>query len=79
MEGALPALTVGSSVFLQLHLVLALRSVRWPVRPSTGPRGPALVAVAVLVVGTLVFWRVGRRSGRLPQSGERRPAQLASG
>ena len=45
---ALPALIVGSSVFLQQA------------------KGPALAVLAVLVVGTLVFWRVRRRKGGAP-------------
>ena len=58
---ALPALIVGSSVFLQLHLVLGLLLGPLAVRAFNQAKGPALAVLAVLVVGTLVFWRVRRR------------------
>jgi membrane protein DedA with SNARE-associated domain len=58
---ALPALIVGSSVFLQLHLALGLLLGPLADRAFEQAKGPALVAVAVLVFGTLVFWRVRRR------------------
>jgi len=60
---ALPALIVGSSVFLQLHLVLGLLLGPLAVRAFNQAKGPALAVLAVLVVGTLVFWRVRRRKG----------------
>jgi membrane protein DedA with SNARE-associated domain len=58
---ALPALIVGSSVFLQLHLVLGLLLGPLAVQAFNQAKGPALVAAAVLVAGTVVFWRVRRR------------------
>jgi hypothetical protein len=63
---ALPALIVGSSVFLQLHLVLGLLLGPLAVRAFNQAKGPALAVLAVLVVGTLVFWRVRRRKGGAP-------------
>src|SRR5438876_6474170 len=61
---ALPALIVGSSVFLQVHLVLGL--LLGPLADRA--KGPALAAVAVLVVAVVVFWRV-RRSRRAAAPG----------
>ncbi len=58
---ALPALIVGSSVFLQLHLVLGLLLGPLADRAFNQAKGPALAAAAVLVAGGLVFWRVRRR------------------
>ena len=58
---ALPALIVGSSVFLQLHLVLGLLLGPLAVQAFNQAKGPTLVAAAVLVAGTVVFWLVRRR------------------
>ena len=58
---ALPALIVGSSVFLQLHLILGLLLGPLADRAFNQAKGPALIAAAVLVAGTVVFWRVRRR------------------
>jgi membrane protein DedA with SNARE-associated domain len=58
---ALPALILGSSVFLQLHLVLGLLLGPLADRAFDQAKGPALAAVAVLAAGTLLFWRVRRR------------------
>jgi hypothetical protein len=62
---ALPALILGSSVFLQLHLVLGLLLGPLAVQAFNAAKGPALLALAVLVAGAFVFWRVrrGRRGG----------------
>ncbi len=57
---ALPALIVGSSVFLQLHLVLGLLLGPLADRAFHQAKGPALVAAAVLVAAGLVFWQVRR-------------------
>jgi membrane protein DedA with SNARE-associated domain len=54
---ALPALIMGSSVFLQVHLVLGLLLGPLADRAFDQAKGPALVAVAVLAAGALVFWR----------------------
>jgi len=58
---ALPALIVGSSVFLQLHLVLGLLLGPLADRAFNQAKGPALVAAAVVIAGGVVFWRGGRR------------------
>lgn len=58
---ALPALIVGSSVFLQLHLVLGLLLGPLADRAFDQAKGPALAAGAVLVAAGLVFWRIRRR------------------
>src|SRR5215467_12622675 len=62
---ALPALIVGSSVFLQFHLVLGLLLGPLAVQAFNAAKGPALLALAALVAGAFVFWRVrrGRRGG----------------
>src|SRR5437773_12358185 len=65
---ALPALIVGSSVFLQVHLVLGLLLGPLADRAFDRAKGPALAAVAVLVVAVVVFWRV-RRSRRAAAPG----------
>jgi membrane protein DedA with SNARE-associated domain len=58
---ALPALIVGSSVFLQVHLVLGLLLGPLADRAFDQAKGPALAAAAVLAAGALVFWRARRR------------------
>src|ERR1700756_398143 len=55
---ALPALIVGSSVFLQLHLVLGLLFGPLADKAFNQAKGPTLIAAAVLVAGGLVFWRI---------------------
>jgi membrane protein DedA with SNARE-associated domain len=62
---ALPALIVGSSVFLQVHLVLGLLLGPLAGRAFDQAKGPALAAAAVLAAGALVFWRARRRR-RMP-------------
>jgi hypothetical protein len=57
---ALAALIIGSSVFLQLHLVLGLLLGPLADRAFNQAKGPALAALAVLLVGALVFWRARR-------------------
>ena len=56
---ALPALILGSSVFLQAHLVLGLLLGPLADRAFNQAKGPAL---ALLAAGTLVCWRARRRS-----------------
>ena len=63
---ALPALILGSSVFLQVHLVLGLLLGPLAVRAFDQAKGPALAALAVLVAGTLIFWRARRRKRAAP-------------
>jgi membrane protein DedA with SNARE-associated domain len=68
LRQALPALVVGSSVFLQLHLFLgyfAGSSARHVLRAATGP---ALAVLAVLVLGAVIFW-LARRGKRLGVGG----------
>ena len=61
---ALPALILGSSVFLQLHLVLGLLLGPLADRAFDRAKGPAVAVLAVLILGALVFWRTrrGRRA-----------------
>lgn len=58
---ALPALILGSSVFLQVHLVLGLLLGPLADRAFNQAKGPALAAAAVLVAGIVTFWLVRRR------------------
>jgi membrane protein DedA with SNARE-associated domain len=58
---ALPALIIGSSVFLQLHLVLGLLLGPLADQAFNQAKGPTLAAAAVLVAAGLVYWRVRRR------------------
>jgi membrane protein DedA with SNARE-associated domain len=58
---ALPALILGSSVFLQVHLVLGLLLGPLATRAFDQAKGPALAAAAVLAVGAVIFWRARRR------------------
>jgi hypothetical protein len=62
---ALPALILGSSVFLQLHLVLGLLLGPLADRAFDQAKGLAVAAVAVLAAGALLFWRARRRN-RVP-------------
>ena len=63
---ALPALILGSSVFLQVHLVLGLLLGPLATRAFDQAKGPALAAAAVLAAATLVFWRTRRRRRAAP-------------
>jgi membrane protein DedA with SNARE-associated domain len=60
---ALPALLVGSSIFLQLHLFLGYFLGPAAVHFLHAATGPALAVVAVILAGGIVFWfaRRGRR------------------
>jgi membrane protein DedA with SNARE-associated domain len=58
---ALPALILGSSVFLQVHLVLGLLLGPLAARAFDQAKGLALAAAAVLAVAAVVFWRARRR------------------
>jgi membrane protein DedA with SNARE-associated domain len=62
---ALPALIVGSSVFLQLHLVLGVLFGPLARRAFEHAKVAALVALVVLVVAAGAFWLVrrGRQAG----------------
>jgi hypothetical protein len=63
---ALPALILGSSVFLQVHLVLGLLLGPLASRAFDLAKGPALAAAAVLVIAAVLFWRVRRRRQQAP-------------
>ena len=66
---ALPALIAGSSVFLQLHLVLGLLLGPLADRAFNQAKGPALAAAVALVAGGLVYWRLrGRRRSAAPSA-----------
>ncbi|HLI72266.1 MAG TPA: VTT domain-containing protein [Acidimicrobiales bacterium] len=78
---ALPALALGSSVFLQLHLVLGLLLGPLAHRAFAHARGPALVGLLVLIAGAAVFWlaRRGRRAGAQACAEAMCPACVALG
>jgi len=65
---ALPALVLGSSVFLQLHLLLGLLLGPLADRAFHQATGPALVALGALVAGALVFWRARRGRRAAPEA-----------
>src|SRR5207237_413595 len=58
---ALPALIVGSSVFLQFHLVLGLLLGPLADRAFDRAKGLALAVAVVLVAAGVLFWRARRR------------------
>jgi membrane protein DedA with SNARE-associated domain len=58
---ALPALIIGSSVFLQVHLVLGMLLGPLADRAFQQAKGPALAAAAVLVAAIVAFWLIRRR------------------
>ena len=62
---ALPALIIGSSVFLQLHLVLGYLLGPAARDAIDSAKGPAIAVIVVLVLAGAVFWfvRRGRRAG----------------
>src|SRR5438445_999496 len=76
---ALPALIAGSSVFLQLHLVLGLLLGPAARDAVDQAKGPALAAFAALVVVGALFWllRRGRRRGGQAWTEASCPACLA--
>jgi membrane protein DedA with SNARE-associated domain len=65
---ALPALILGSSLFLQLHLVLGILLGPLADQAFNRAKGPALAVAAVLVVGALLFWRARRGSRAAPEA-----------
>lgn len=69
---ALPALVLGSSVFLQVHLVLGLLLGPLASQAFDRAKVPALAAAAVLAVAAVIFWRTRRR--RAAQAGPAAPA-----
>jgi membrane protein DedA with SNARE-associated domain len=62
---ALPALILGSSLFLQLHLFLGYFLGSAAIRVLHAATGPALAVFAILIAGAIVFWLVrrGKRAG----------------
>jgi membrane protein DedA with SNARE-associated domain len=78
---ALPALVLGSSVFLQLHLVLGY--VLGPVARDAieSAKGPAIAMLVVLAVGGVALWihKRGRRKGAQASTEACCPACLALG
>ena len=60
---ALPALALGSSIFLQLHLFLGYFLGPPASRALMAARGPALAAFLALAIAAAVFWFVRRRRG----------------
>jgi membrane protein DedA with SNARE-associated domain len=71
---ALPALILGSSVFLQVHLVLGLLLGPLASQAFDQAKLPALAAAAALAVAAVIFWRTRRRQRPTPAS----PAALTS-
>jgi membrane protein DedA with SNARE-associated domain len=78
---ALPALALGSSVFLQLHLFLGLALGPVAREALDRAKGPALAVLALLVVAGVAFWLVrrGRRAGGQAFAEACCPACLALG
>ena len=58
---ALPAMVVGSTIFLQGHLVLGYLLGPFADRALEQARLPFLIGIAVLAIGGLIVWRVRRR------------------
>jgi membrane-associated protein len=63
---ALPALILGSSVFLQVHLVLGLLLGPLASQAFDQAKLPALAAAAALAVAALIFWRTRRQRATQP-------------
>jgi membrane protein DedA with SNARE-associated domain len=81
LRHALPALALGSSVFLQLHLFLGFFFGPLARDALERTRGPAVLVLVVLVLGAVVFWLVrrGRRAGSEALAEAACPACLALG
>lgn len=62
---ALPALILGSSVFLQLHLVLGYALGRPARQALEHAKGPVIAVIALVALGGIAVWLVrrGRRAG----------------
>ena len=62
---AVPLLVLGSSVFIQLHLVLGFYLGPLAESAFKHAEAPALVVIALLVVAGVAFWliRRGRKAG----------------
>jgi len=76
---SLPALVLGSSVFLQLHLVLGYLLGPAARDAIDDAKGPAVAVIAAVVLAALVFWLVrrGRRGGAEAMAEAACPACLA--
>src|SRR5438270_1106790 len=76
---ALPALILGSSVFLQLHLVLGYLLGPAARDALDEAKGPAIAVLGVVLVGAFVFWlaRRGRRGATEAWAEAACPACLA--
>ena len=57
---ALPALILGSSVFLQLHLVLGLLLGPLADRAFDRAKAPVIAILLIVAIGAMVFWRTRR-------------------
>ena len=75
----MPALVIGSSVFLQLHLILGYLLGPAARDAIDEAKGPAVIVIVALVIGALVFWLVrrGRRGGAEAMAEAACPACLA--
>jgi membrane-associated protein len=73
---ALPALILGSSVFLQVHLVLGLLLGPLASQAFDQAKLPAVAAAAALAVAALIFWRT-RRQRAAPTAPSAPPAPSA--
>ena len=80
-RSALPALVLGASVFVQLHLLLGLLLGPVAIDLFERAKGPAVLIGVVLVVGAAAFWLVrrGRRAGAQAWTEAACPACLALG
>ena len=78
---ALPALILGSSVFLQLHLVLGYTVGPVARDAIEEAKGPAIAVLLLVAVAGVVFWlrRRGRRAGTQAAAEACCPACLALG
>ena len=78
---ALPALVIGSSVFLQLHLVLGFLLGPLARDAIESAKGPALVVLALVALAGVAVWfvRRGRREGAQAATEACCPACLALG
>jgi membrane protein DedA with SNARE-associated domain len=78
---ALPALVAGSSIFLQLHLVLGFLLGPLARDAIDSAKGPALVVLALVAVAGVAVWLVrrGRREGAQSATEACCPACLALG
>ena len=78
---ALPALVVGSSVFLQLHLLLGYTVGPVARDAVDAAKGPAIAALVLVAVAGVVFWlrRRGTRAGAQAAAEACCPACLALG